>query len=265
MPMANVNGIHLHYRFDGPATGTVVLLSNSLASDLHMWDRQVPALVEAGYRVLRYDSRGHGRSDVPAGPYTFEVLTADALGLMDAFGLTKIHFCGLSMGGMVGQMLGTKHGSRLLSLVLASTAAVMPDTKILDERSAAVRKGGMAVWAGPAIDRWFTKTGQERLKADVERVRQTILRTSVEGFCASSAALSTMDQRESIRAITMPTLILVGEKDPGTPPASSKFIHERIASSTLRIIPGAAHFVNVEQADLFNGALLGFLGRQDAV
>ncbi len=265
MPKVSVNGTNLHYRFDGPETGTVVMLSNSLASDLHMWDHQVPALVEAGFRVLRYDSRGHGRSDVPAGPYTFEVLTADALGLIDAFGLTKIHFCGLSMGGMVGQMLGTKHGNRLLSLVLSSTAASMPDTKILEERSVAVRKGGMAVWAGPAIDRWFTKAGQERLSADVERVRKTILRTPVEGFCASSAALCTMDQRESIRDIKTPTLILVGEEDPGTPPASSKFIHERIASSTLQIIPGAAHFVNVEQAGVFNDAVLGFLGRKGVV
>ena len=264
MPNACVNGIHLHYRFDGSGSEAVVMFSNSLASDLAMWDLQVPALVEAGYRVLRYDNRGHGRSDVPPGPYTIEMLTEDALGLMDALGLKTVHFCGLSMGGMVGQMLGARHGDRLLSLVLSSTASVMPDKKILEERCAAVREGGMAVWAGPAIDRWFTKGGQKRLPAEVEGVRRTILRTSVEGFCASSAALCMMDQRESIRAITTPTLILVGEEDPGTPPASSRFIHERIASSTLRIVPGAAHFVNMEQAGVFNDALLNFLRRSGA-
>jgi len=261
MSMVGVNGIKLHCRFDGPEAGAVVMLSNSLASDLHMWDHQVPALAGAGYRVLRYDSRGHGLSDVPAGPYTFEMLTADAVGLMDAFGLAKVHFCGLSMGGMVGQMLGAKHGDRLLSLVLSSTAARMPDTAVLEERSEAVRAGGMAVWADAAIDRWFTKAGQKHLRTDVERVRRTILHTAVEGFCASSAALCTMDQRESIHAVKAPTLILVGEEDPGTPPASSRFIHERIASSTLRIIPGAAHFVNVEQARVFNDALLDFLAK----
>jgi 3-oxoadipate enol-lactonase len=106
MPLAYINTTNLNYQFDGPDQGSVVMLSNSLASDLTMWDTQVPALVEAGYRVLRYDSRGHGQSAVPKGPYSIELLTSDAVGLMDAFGLEKVHFCGLSKGGMVGHLLG---------------------------------------------------------------------------------------------------------------------------------------------------------------
>jgi 3-oxoadipate enol-lactonase len=116
MPIADVNGINLNYRFDGPENGKVVMLSNSLASDLTMWDGQVPPLSKAGFRILRYDSRGHGQSSAPEGPYTMEMLTSDAVGLIDFLGLKQVHFCGLSLGGMVGQMLGALHGNRLLSL-----------------------------------------------------------------------------------------------------------------------------------------------------
>lgn len=259
MPLMEVNGTTLHYRFDGPEHGPIVMLSNSLASDLTMWDLQVPRLVRAGYRVLRYDSRGHGQSAVPEGPYSIEMLTDDAVGLMDALGLGKVHFCGLSKGGMVGQILGTRHSDRLISLTLCDTAAHMPPPEIWDERIRSVPKSGMAGVVDATIDRWFTKAGQERLPAEVEKVRQVILTTPVEGYCACCAAIRDMDQRESIRAITTPTLVIVGEQDPATPVQAARLIHERIAGSELVILPEAAHFVNVEQVEAFNDALLGFL------
>ena len=264
MPLLDVNGTTLNYRFDGPEKGPVVMLSNSLASDLSMWDLQIPALAEAGYRVLRYDSRGHGRSAVPDGPYSMGLLTADAVGLMDALDLEKAHFCGLSMGGMVGQMFGTQHPERLFSLTLCSTAASMAQPEIWDERIKAARENGMGAMVGATIDRWFTKAGQERLEEEVNKVRRMILNTPVVGFCACSAAIQDMDQRDSIRLIPTRALVMVGEWDPGTPVSAAEFIHERIASSELRVISDAAHFVNVEQASVFNRTLLEFLRAQAA-
>jgi 3-oxoadipate enol-lactonase len=259
MLFAEVNGTTLRYRFDGPDQGPVVMLSNALASDLTMWEFQVPALVEAGYRVLRYDSRGHGHSAVPDGPYSIELLAADAVGIMDAFDLEKVHFCGLSKGGMVGQMLGTQYGDRLISLTLSSTAAHMAPKEIWDERIETVRKGGMAVVVDATIDRWFTKAGQMRLESSVKKVRRVILNTPVEGFCACCTAIRDMDQRESIRAVSTQTLVMVGEHDSGTPVSTAKYIHQGITSSKLTIIPDAAHFVQMEQSSIFNHTLLEFI------
>ena len=259
MPFVDVNGTNLHYRFDGDEHGPTVMLSNSLASDLTMWDLQIPALVEAGYRVLRYDSRGHGQSAVPEGPYSIELLTADAVGLMDVLGLEKVHFCGLSKGGMVGQMLGTQHADRLISLMLCSTSAHIYPREIWQERIDTVRESGMEAVVEATIDRWFTKEGQKRLPSEVEKVRRMILNTPTEGFCACCAAIRDMDQRESIKAISTTVLVVVGEHDPGTPVSAAKLIHERIAPSELQIISDAAHFVNVEQKSRFNNILLGFL------
>lgn len=259
MPLINVNKTTLHYRFDGPEQGPVVMLSNSLASNLTMWDLQVAPLIAAGFRVLRYDSRGHGRSAVPPGDYSIDLLTADAVGLMNALGLDKVKFCGLSMGGMVGQMLATHHGQRLISLALCSTSAYMPPPDLWNQRIAAVAESGITAVVDGTIDRWFTAAGQQRLPGEVAKVRRMILDTPPEGFGACCAAIRDMDQRRSIGAVSVPTLVMVGEHDPGTPVSASQLIHGEIASSRLRIFSDAAHFLNVEQAATFNDELLGFL------
>ena len=259
MPFAEINGTTLHYRFDGPEQGPVVRLSNALASDLTMWEFQVPALVEAGCRVLRYDSRGHGHSAVPEGPYSIELLTDDAVGLMDALGLEKVHFCGLSKGGMIGQMLGTQYGDRLISLALSSTSAYMAPKEIWDERIETVRKSGMAVVVDATIHRWFTQAGQARLASSGEKVRRVILNTPVKGFCACCAAIRDMDQRETIHTVFTRTLVMVGEHDSATPVMAAEYIHQGITSSTLTIISDAAHFVHIEQSSIFNHALLAFI------
>ena len=264
MPLVFVDGTTLNYRFDGPEHGPVVMLSNSLASDLTMWDSQIPGLARAGYRTLRYDSRGHGRSGVPAGPYSIEMLADDAVRLINALGLEKVHFCGLSMGGMIGQILGSRHSERLLSLTLCSTAAHLPPREIWDERIEAVSEKGMDAVVDATIDRWFTKAGQERLEAEIRKIRYMILSAPLDGFCACCEALRDMDLRDPIRAIPTRTLIMVGEYDQGTPVSAARFIHEQIAGSELRIIPDAAHFANVEQADVFNEALLEFIGTKVA-
>jgi 3-oxoadipate enol-lactonase len=259
MPIADVNGTKIHYRFDGPEKGDVVMFSNSLASDLTMWDYQIPRLSEAGYRILRYDSRGHGRSSVPPSPYTMEMLTSDVVALMDDRDLHQVHFCGLSLGGMVGQRLGALHGKRLLSLILCDTSSYMAQPEVWDERIALVRRVGMKGLVDATIDRWFTKTGQERLKVVVEHTREVILNTFIEGYCGSGLAIRAMDLREIIKGISVRTLIMVGEQDQGTPVSAAEFIHKQIGSSILKVIPNAAHFVNVEQEDIFNNALLEFL------
>jgi len=264
MPLIEVNGTRINYRFDGPEEGPAVMLSNPLAAALSMWDLQIPALVDSGYRVLRYDSRGHGQSAVPEGPYTMELLTEDAVGLMDAFGLDKVHFCGLSKGGMVGQMLATRYGDRLHSLVLSSTSAYMSPREIWDERIKTVRKSGMKAAIDATIDRWFTKAGQVRLPLDVDKIRRLILNTPVNGFCACCAAIRDMDQSDSIHSILTRTLVVVGENDPSTPVSAAELIHERITSSELLVISDAAHLVNVEKASAFNNALLKFLEKNTA-
>jgi 3-oxoadipate enol-lactonase len=263
MPLADLNATTLNYRFDGPEQGVVVMLSNSLAADITMWDSQIPALIGAGYKVLRYDSRGHGQSAVPSGPYSIDLLAQDAIGLLDVLQLDRVHFCGLSMGGMVGQILGARHGDRLISLTLSSTAAHISPREIWDERIDLVRKKGMAAVVDATIDRWFTNAGRKRLQNEIEKIRRVILNTPVEGYCACCAAIRDMDLRDCLGAIKQRVLVLVGEQDPGTPVSVAESIRSGIASSELSVIPHAAHFVNIEQSEAFNKALMEFIKRID--
>jgi len=253
--------VTLHYRLDGPPEGPVVMLCNSLSSNLTMWDAQLPALCDAGFRVLRYDARGHGASSVARGETHIADLAQDALALLDHLGLPRVHFCGLSLGGMTGQWLGTHHADRLISLALCATAAYMGPADLWNQRIAAVASGGMAAVAEATIARWFTPLSRERLAAEVARVRDGILRTPVAGYSACCAAIRDMDQRESIRAIRLPTAVLVGAEDPSTPVAAAELIHARVEGSTLTVIPATQHFFNVEDPASFNAALLGFLQR----
>jgi len=259
MPIAQVNGTAINYRWDGAGDGPVIMLAHSLGFAMRMWDPQVEPLTAAGFRVLRYDHRGHGASAVPDGPYTMEHLADDAVALMDGLGLARVHFCGLSMGGMVGQMLGARHARRLRSLVLCSTSCHMPPKALWDERIATVRNHGLQAVVDATLDRWYTQAGQQRLPEAVARTRRAILGTSVPGFCACCAAIRDMDLRETVRDISIPTLILVGESDEGTPVSAARSIHERIVGSRLEILRDAAHLQNVEQADTFNALLLSFL------
>lgn len=262
MPFADVNGTQLHYELRGPEHAPVVMLSNSLGSNLRMWDEQVPELTAAGFQVLLYDSRGHGQSAVPQGPYKMDMLARDAVGLLDTLGLDRVFFCGLSKGGMVGQMLGISHPERILALVLCSTSAHIGMPETWNERIKAVQEHGMQAVADATIDRWFTPAGQKRLPERVESVRRMVQSTPVQGFSASCEAIRDMDLRDSISAITLPTLIMVGEHDQGTPVSHAEFIHKQIPSSELRIISNAAHMIGIEQAEVFNKTLVDFLKAQ---
>ena len=254
------NGISFNYRFDGPPNRPVVMLGNSLMSDLSMWEPQVAALTER-FRVLRYDTRGHGSTDAPAGAYTIGLLASDAVALLDALGLERVHFVGLSLGGMTGQFLGARHGDRLLGLVLCDTASDMPTPEMWDGRIRTAETQGIEALVPATLERWFTAPFRERRTDAIERVRAMIRRTPVQGYVGCCHAIRDMHQTEMLADIKAPTLVIVGADDPSTPVAAARAIHERIPGSELKVIEDAAHLPNIEQPEAFNAALLAFLER----
>ena len=259
MHHATIGDVELYYQVDGRSDGTPILLSNSLATNFKMWDLQVEPLEMEGFKVIRYDSRGHGKSGVPAGPYSIEMLADDAAGLLDHLGIAKAHFCGLSKGGMVGQMMGVRHAERVLTLTLADTAAFMPAPEVWEQRIAAVRKGGMEAVVDTTVERWITRAGQERSPDEAEQVREMILATPVDGYIACSQAIMAMDMRPTNPKIAVPTLVICGEQDTGTTPEQAREIANAIPGATLELIPRAAHLSNIEQPVAFTSALLNHI------
>jgi 3-oxoadipate enol-lactonase len=257
-----VNGVELAYRFDGPENGRVVMLSNSLMSDHTMWDPTVPALADR-YRVLRYDTRGHGRSGTTPGPYTIAMLADDAVGLLDALGIARVHFVGLSMGGMIGQQLGARFPDRLFSLALCDTASEMPPRSMWAERLAIAQAEGMAGLVESTIKRWFTPAFMARDPQAVEKVRAMIRNTGLDGFTACASAVRDMAQTTMLLKVKVPTLILVGRLDPACTVEHSTVLHRMIDGSSLVLLEDAAHLSNIEQPAAFNKALRGFLDRAD--
>jgi 3-oxoadipate enol-lactonase len=259
----NANGIDINYELTGREGAPVVMLSHSLASSMVMWNPQLGSL-EPHFKVLRYDMLGHGRSEAPDGAYTLEMLAEDAVALLDALGIDAVDFVGLSIGGMIGQALALNHGDRLESLALCDTSAVMPAEAqpILQQRIALARQNGMADQVDGTLERWFTPQYLKANPPEVEMIRQQIKATPLAGYIGCSEALRGLNYLERLSEITPPTLIVVGEEDPGTPVAASEAIHERIAGSQLVILPSARHLSNIEQAEAFNRALMEFLLRQ---
>jgi 3-oxoadipate enol-lactonase len=254
------NDIQINYELSGRDDAPVVMLSHSLASSLVMWNPQLDVL-ESKFKVLRYDTRGHGDSDAPEGKYTLELLAADAVALMDALGIDAVHFVGLSMGGMIGQNLALDHGNRLKSLTLCDTAAVMPDEAqpIWQQRIAAAREKGLQDQVDETLERWFTPEYLSQNSPRVELIRRQILATPVAGYIGCSEAIRDLDNLKRLSEINLPTLIMVGEEDPGTPVAASEAMQERIDGSELVVLPAARHLSNIEQSGAFNEALMGFL------
>jgi 3-oxoadipate enol-lactonase len=255
-----VNGIEVNYTIDGPDQGQVVTLSHSLATNLAMWEPQAAAL-RGRYRVLRYDTRGHGRTDAPGGAYDLDQLADDVRALLDALGIARTHYVGLSMGGMIGQTLALRHADVLERLVLCDTASAMPAgaADLWNERIAAVEAGGMEVMVAPTIERWFTPAFIAAHDDRVEPVREMIRTTPVAGYAGCSHALKALDLTAKLGGITAPTLVMVGEDDPGTPVAAHEVIRDNIPGAKLVVLPSAMHLSNIEQAKKLNAALLGFL------
>lgn len=263
MPILDTGAVRLHYEMEGKPSRAVLLLSNSLGTNLAMWDPQLPAFREH-VRVLRYDSRGHGRSSVPDGPYSIAQMGQDVLALLDALGIERVHFCGLSLGGMVGQWLAVNAPYRLHNLLLSNTAAKIGSAEGWNERIAQVERGGMQSVAAAVVDRWFTPAFQSMQPQTVERIAAMLLATSAAGYTAACAAVRDMDQRETVSHIDLPTLILYGAEDAVTPPHNAVELATAIRGAELLPLP-AAHLANLEAAAAFTQAALAFFTRKESV
>ena len=258
-----VNGITMHYELEGPESAPLVTLSHSLATDLSMWDPQA-AVLKSEYRVLRYDTRGHGGTDAPEGPYTLELLADDVKELLRVLGLPNTHFMGISMGGMIGQILALKHPDMLRSLILCDTSSRIPEEAlpVWDERIGLAQKQGMDSLVENTMERWFTASFRRKPLPALDKIRAMIRATPLKGYLGCSQAIMKLNLTERLGQIALPTLILVGEEDPGTPVEASRVIHQQIKGSELVILKSAAHLSNTEQEDAFNAAVLDFLGRR---
>lgn len=252
--------LHVNCQLSGPERAPLVVLSHSLASSGIMWEQQMPALV-GGYRVLRYDTRGHGGSDAPAGPYTLDQLGDDVVALLDALDIERVHWVGLSMGGMIGQNLALRHPRRLLSLALCDTTSRVPDEAraVWDERIAEAERNGMQGLCDATMERWFTPPFLAENGPQLECIREQFLATPTSGYVGCCQAIRDLDYTEALSTVSLPTHLIVGARDPSAPPAASRTIQGIIEGATLSVIDDASHLSNVEQPDAFNEALLGFL------
>lgn len=251
------DGCTLAYRLEGAVDAPVLVLSNSLGTDMGMWAPQLDAL-KAKFLVLRYDQRGHGASDAPSGGYSIDRLGRDVVELTEALGIQRFHFCGLSLGGMVGQWLGVRESTRLDRLILANTTAYMGPPSGWDARIEAVLKDGMAPLADASIMRWFTPdfvaSSPEAISPIVTMLRQT----SPVGYAGCCAAIRDMDQRRTAALVEVPTLVIGGSADPATPPEHARALATTISGAALRMVD-AAHLSNVEQPSEFTAAVLDHL------
>lgn len=256
MPIANVNGVDIFYELTGTG-GPVLMFANSLGTSLGMWRSQTAAFRQY-YRILRYDMRGHGQSASPPGPYTIEMLSRDALALLDFLGLEKINFCGLSMGGLVGQWLGINAPRRLNRLILCATAPSFSGD-VWANRIAAVREHGFPGIVDTVMERWFTDDFRKASPADVSAVRNMTLSASPDGYIACCEALAAVNFELMLERITTETLCLAGSDDQATPPEVVKRIADRIKGARFNVVEHGAHLFNIEQPGPFNALVRGFL------
>ncbi len=260
MPTTTANGITINYKLDGREGAPVLVFSNSLATSLAMWDDQVERLKDR-YRILRYDNRGHGGTPTTPGPYTIGLMAQDLLGLLDALGIDRVNYCGLSKGGMIGQWLGINALQRVNSLVLSNTASYFPNKAMWKDRIDMATNDGIPAIAEASIGRWFTPGYLQRsdTKAKIDWVRKFILETNRDGYLAASVAIRDMDFRDELKKISVPTLVIIGEKDPATIPEYGELIAASVPGAKSFVVPDAAHLSNIEQPDAFTKALVDFL------
>jgi 3-oxoadipate enol-lactonase len=253
------NGIDMHYRIDGPADAPWLMFGNSLATDLSMWDPQA-AYFAPHYRVLRYDQRGHGQTEAPQARYSFDILIADAVALMDALGIARTHYCGLSMGGATAMGLAQRHPQRLDHVVICDTpcASSPASAQQWEERIVVAKAQGMAVLADPTLARWFPPETVAAMPPHLKQIRKMIMSTPVYGFIGCAAALADHDFRSAVSTVEMPALFIAGEKD-GAVPAAMQQMQRELPASRYVELPGAGHISNLDRPDLFNRAVEDFL------
>ena len=257
MAFAELDKLKLHYELTGASGLPVLILSNSLGANLAMWEPQVSVL-GSRFRLLRYDTRGHGDSSVPPGPYTIEDLGQDVLRLLDFLEIDQASFCGISMGGSTGQWLGVNASSRIHKLVLANTAAKIGVAEVWNARIETVLKEGLESIVAGTMERWFTAAFRHEHPEIVAGISSTLRSTNLQGYVACCAAIRDADFRAVFRNISVPTLAIAGSQDVVASPQDVQFLAENIPSASY-IELSAAHLSNVEVPDAFNSALLGFL------
>jgi 3-oxoadipate enol-lactonase len=255
--MIDADGCPINVRVEGRQNGPTLMLSNSLGCTLQMWEPQMKALTQL-FRVIRYDRRGHGKSGVPPGPYSMERFGRDVLAILDDLNIEKVHWCGLSMGGMVGQWLGANAPDRLDKIVLANTACYYAEPTNWLNRIKAVNEGGIAAIADTVIATWLSADFREREPRASSEMKAMLLASPVQGYLACCEALSKLDQRELLLRIKSPTLVIAGRYDQATPIAAGELIRSRIPRASMTILD-AAHISNVEQPHAFTEAVVGFL------
>jgi 3-oxoadipate enol-lactonase len=257
MPMIDADGCLLNVSVEGRDGGPTLMLSNSLGCTMRMWEPQMAAFTRL-FRVIRYDRRGHGKSAVPAGPYSMERFGRDVLAILDDLNIEKVHWCGLSMGGMVGQWLGANAPQRFHKIVLCNTSCYYPDPTSWLNRIKAVKEGGIASIADAVMSGWLTADFRAREPQIAADMKAMLIASPVQGYLACCEALSTLDQRTLLPKIKSPTLVIAGRHDIATPVSAGEFIRSRISGAALTILD-AAHISNVEQPHAFTEAVVGFL------
>ena len=256
MPDINADGCTIHVEVEGPEH-PVLMLSNSLGTNLHIWDEQVAPFTRH-FRLVRYDRRGHGRSGVPKGPYSMERLGRDALAILDGLGIEKVNWCGLSMGGMVGQWLGANAPKRIDKLILSNTSCYFADKASWNDRIKLVREQGLTAIVDANMERWFTKAFRERSPQAIARIREMFLATNIEGYVACGQAIRDMDHRPLLMKIGAPTLVIAGRHDPATSSEAGEFIAQHAPNAKLVILE-TAHIANIEQPQVYADTVLDFL------
>ena len=257
------NGIELNCVIEGE--GPWLTLSHSLACNLTMWEPQMQVLTKK-FKVLRFDTRGHGASSAPEGAYTLEQMADDVHGLFAELGIKRTHWMGLSMGGMIGETYALKYPGVFQSMVLADTTSRRPPNaeQMWGERVRMAREQGMEALVEGTLSRWFTEPYRQTHPQVMERIGNDIRSTPVAGFAGCCDAISKIDVLDRLQEIDCPALVIVGDQDHGTPPEMARQIHAKLRGSELLIIPSAAHLSNVEQPVVFNQAVTRFLGKQAA-
>jgi 3-oxoadipate enol-lactonase len=260
MPFVDHAGCRLRYEVDGTPDGPALLFSNSLGTTVQLWEPQIPAL-SPYFRIIRYDTRGHGASEAPEGPYALDTLGLDAIAVLDAVAVDRAHVCGLSLGGLTAMWLAVHQPGRIQSIVLASTAARIGTTTMWEERIAQVRASGVDSLADAAMGRWFTQDFRSAHPDIVAAHHRMLSETSPIGYAACCAAIRDADLRFEIGAITAPTLVIAGHHDPVTPPSDAEVMRAKIPTARVALLDGA-HIINVEQAAAFNAQLSAFFTEQ---
>lgn len=261
--LLSLGGRHLHFDLLGREDAPVVCLTHALSADTGIWAEQVPPLLAAGWRVLRLDMRGHGGSTPGDGNfYTMEGLAADVIAVLDYLKLGKVHFAGLSIGGMIGQVLAIDHAERLLSVMLCDTApTTIPGGKATwDERFAAIVAGGsVEPLADATMQRWLTEDFLAANPTRYDQVRSVVAATSPNGYIGGGNAILYFDSRGKLPSVAMPTLVVWGDEDPGTPPEGNQLIADLIPDAGSYVFKGARHVPMIECAEEFSAVMLDWL------